>query len=355
MMDVDLSIVKEERDDGGDDLEIKVEPSEDERKVSEYSLCEPCKGDGIVTRAEGKCRECVESMCTTCFRHHRKAKPCRYHTLVGDTTKQSASEQNETWRNCKYHTAEKIQFYCQRHESIGCNMCMILAHTECKTEMITVISTDYHESDSYKSLITKLSDLGEAFKECEQKIIDSKTDNERMHEQAVEEIKKFKRDIDNYLQVEEKCNYSELEKLRYSNSKELEGLERDRRAVVSKIERLTQKVDTKVYHGDALFINSVKCKNYIPGLEKALAKIKSGENVRKYRYVPNEALLKVIDKNSHLGHFEVLDRKSSSSGQPTEHEKQSAARKNARTSNHVQNNDSLKRGKKRKRNGNVLI
>ncbi|XP_060578512.1 E3 ubiquitin-protein ligase TRIM45-like [Ruditapes philippinarum] len=349
-MDIDVSNIKQECDSEIGVLEIKTEPIEN-AGLNEFGLCEPCKGDGIVTKAEGKCLECDDSMCSTCFRHHRKAKPCRYHTLVGDTTKQSASEENETRIKCKHHPAEKIEFYCQNHDTVGCRECIVLAHKSCKTELIELLSTNFHESENLKSLLTKLSDLASAFRECELKRCDAKTENEVMHAQALEAIKSFRKDIDNFLYVEERFIFSELEKLRSDNSTELENLERDSKAILSKIERLKQKLDTGVYHGEALFINSAKCKLYIPGIEKALAKITSGGNARKYTFVPDKYLSGLVDSSKHLGHFETSDCKTVAPDQPVAvlHEKQPAAPKSPRRSN-VQNTDNLNKGKKRKRN-----
>ncbi|XP_045191700.2 uncharacterized protein LOC123548465 [Mercenaria mercenaria] len=297
-------------------LKIKAEPDEKEITSNENDLCEPCRSENNVAKADGICKECDDLMCNTCFRHHLKAKQCRHHELIY-ANMQTISTEKEKVEKCKYHGGETIKFYCKKHETVGCGDCMVLGHSTCDPEYINALSTDFKENETFKCLLSKLAILADTVKESETFLHDDKASNELWHEKALEEIRKFRKDIDDYLDTAETVIMSEVDQLRNNNCKYLIKLEENCKALLSKTERLKEKLDTDLYDGNALFIHAVKCKLYIPSLEKAVSKLQSKEEIKKFEFVSDRHLSTVIASAKKLGHFNLSKRTTSEHQTPS--------------------------------------
>ncbi|XP_053374060.1 uncharacterized protein LOC123531837 [Mercenaria mercenaria] len=126
-----------------------------------------------------------------------------------------------------------------------------------------------------------------------------------MHEKALKEIGKFRKDINVYLNKAENDAISELNHSKSENEKRLHKLMEDCEGISAKIKDLKQKLDSRVCQGSELFICAVKCKSGARDIEHAVAQLQSDQKLKTFTFVPDEQLLKTVASERKLGCLDV--------------------------------------------------
>ncbi|XP_053389903.1 E3 ubiquitin-protein ligase TRIM71-like [Mercenaria mercenaria] len=268
-------------------------------------LCEPCKDEQVETSANGICQECKEYMCNRCFRHHLKARLCRKHVLVVNPASMPLQDTDVSVEKCKQHVNETIKYYCRKHEIVGCGDYMIQEQGGCKPEYIKDVSKNFQEKEYFKTLIKKLDTMSSTNKESEKNIRDNQRKTRLMHEKALKEIRKFRKDINMYLDKAENDAISELNHSKSENEKRLHQLVEDCEGISAKIKDLKQKLNSRVYQGSELFIYAANCKSDVRDIEHAVAQLQSDQQLKTFTFVPDEQLLKTIASERKLGCLDV--------------------------------------------------
>ncbi|XP_053390614.1 transcription intermediary factor 1-alpha-like [Mercenaria mercenaria] len=101
--------------------------------------CENCEKElGTTVRADGFCVECMEYLCSTCLRYHKKYVPD--HTLQDSAN----MPQDFCFEKCQIHKDELTKFYCKSCDQIACPKCKTEHHKECTVDHIPTLigSTD---------------------------------------------------------------------------------------------------------------------------------------------------------------------------------------------------------------------
>ncbi|XP_053390611.1 uncharacterized protein LOC128553474 [Mercenaria mercenaria] len=101
--------------------------------------CENCEKElGTVVTADGFCVECMEYLCSTCLRYHKKYVPD--HTLQDSAN----MPQDFCFEKCQIHKVELTKFYCKSCDQIACPKCKTEHHKECTVDHIPTLvgSTD---------------------------------------------------------------------------------------------------------------------------------------------------------------------------------------------------------------------
>ncbi|XP_045184167.2 E3 ubiquitin-protein ligase TRIM33-like isoform X2 [Mercenaria mercenaria] len=254
--------------------------------------CEPCKGEHVATTANGMCRECEEYMCNTCFRHHLKAKQCRSHVLV-DTQNVSLIASHKSAGNvekCKHHVNEEIKFYCRKHDIVGCGECMIPDHSGCNAENIKGLARGFEVTEDFKCLRKKLEGLGASNNENERKVRENQKANKLMYERALKDIRKFRKDVNDYLDKAETYVTNEAKGIENRNTSLLTRLEQDWQHLSSKITEIEQKLNTELYSDSSLFIQTVNCKPLILAIEQEVSRVQTANCIKEFEFVPEKQM-----------------------------------------------------------------
>ncbi|XP_053389902.1 E3 ubiquitin-protein ligase TRIM33-like isoform X2 [Mercenaria mercenaria] len=269
-------------------------------------LCESCKDDNITTHADGLCRECNEFMCNTCFRHHLRARQCRKHVMVdADPTLLLLRKADENTEKCKQHLDETIKYYCRKHDIVGCGDCMIREHGACKPEFIEDLSKDFQVNKEFQTLVRKLEKMTSANKEIGLAIEDNKKELGIACETALKEIKKFRTDINSFLDKAEAYVISEVTRLKSNNENLLNKLENVCQQLSWNIDKVKQRIDAKLYQGNMLFIHTVESKPEIFNIERELARSQSENRMLNIKFIPDKQLFDSIASDKRLGRVDV--------------------------------------------------
>ncbi|XP_053407610.1 uncharacterized protein LOC128559563 [Mercenaria mercenaria] len=111
-------------------------------KTTQERVCHPCQEDGVTKQAYGYCKTCKEYLCETCYKYHRKPKPCKDHILVDDIDGYESEkdeipppvpERKKKFNTkCNDHRNEDLKYYCRTHDIIICSVCALKRHKECE-------------------------------------------------------------------------------------------------------------------------------------------------------------------------------------------------------------------------------
>ena len=108
--------------------------------------CMPCSFEDKKCDAFYFCIQCVEHLCQTCGKDHRKIKLTRSHVLLegNEMPKDgTAFEEMAKLTFCKSHAGREVEFKCDSHNEFVCSLCIRQSHRTCDNVVpVTDISTD---------------------------------------------------------------------------------------------------------------------------------------------------------------------------------------------------------------------
>ncbi|XP_053387253.1 uncharacterized protein LOC123543141 [Mercenaria mercenaria] len=127
-----------------------------------------------------------------------------------------------------------------------------------------------------------------------------------MQEEVLTKIRKFRTDINIYLDKAETDIISEMKQLMSDNDKLLDKIDQECAKCTSKCEGLKQKLDPAVHRGNVLFIQSVRSKASILEIEHELSRtVQSVREFKGYEFVPSQHLSSIIKSSEKLGKLNI--------------------------------------------------
>lgn len=249
-------------------------------------MCDPCKTENLSKQSDGFCTDCKENMCQTCFLHHLKAKSCRNHVLDPFHPGSSDSGLQIQEEKCKKHIKETIKYYCLSHDSVICGDCLVLDHPKCEPKFIKDVANNFEESSKFKDFVIKMPKWEADKEEGTMHVERNRKDNKALLDNALQKLRKSREEINVWLDKMEKDIEIEARKISDDNELLLSEIEKNLEAVSDDINTIKEKMDTKLYHRETLFINMVECKPKIDAIEATFSDIKTKNEIRTYAFEP---------------------------------------------------------------------
>lgn len=267
------------------------------------NVCEPCLEDGQTVKADGFCRECVQQMCSTCFKHHLRAKPCKHHVLVDTTDGSSGLLRNV--EICQDH-GERVKFYCKQHAKVGCAECMLLQHNGCTLDQIKDLAKNFKEGKQLKEIKKQIEDLHTATDNNASMVDDSSKRSDRNIDDVVKDVKTFRKEIEEAIAKSETKLISELETKREYIKALYSALIKKNESAKSDVDAVKQMLNTEYFGETALFINTVNLKPQILALEANVADIRAKTKVHVVAFKRDEEIKQVINTTDCLGIIDTV-------------------------------------------------
>jgi hypothetical protein len=132
---------------------------------------------------------------------------------------------------CKKHTREAIKYYCRNHDTVGCGDCIVLDHRTCKPEFIRDLAKKFEETPKFKNLLGQIEKWKADITESEPRIERYRKENQALFDNAIREIKKFRKEINVWLDTLEKNIEAEVKQIFEENEMHLSELEKKIRYV----------------------------------------------------------------------------------------------------------------------------
>ncbi|XP_053400806.1 E3 ubiquitin-protein ligase TRIM36-like [Mercenaria mercenaria] len=125
-------------------------------------MCDPCVIDESENRACAFCIVCVEYLCESCYREHKKYKATRGHKVLKDTIPADPRifKYIRKIMMCSVHEETEVTHRCEDHNIYVCVLCTAGIHRKCET--VVELSESYTHSEKRASDVQmKINELKE--------------------------------------------------------------------------------------------------------------------------------------------------------------------------------------------------
>ena len=159
-------------------------------------ICGPCQ-----RKAEYYCGDCLEYLCTLCKDYHKKLPVTKYHIIVpaGQASANTTIRgRHSTVIYCRCNKQQEVQYYCEDHQEILCDLCKETKHYKCQTSTIQIKSSAY-SSSKLDSVASKLNGIKDDYAQLYKERNDESKRLERMKDDCRKTIEKFRKEIDSFL------------------------------------------------------------------------------------------------------------------------------------------------------------
>ena len=127
-------------------------------QVDKRPICQLCIEGGNAITAETYCSVCDEHLCATCSDSHRRSKASRNHKLLDSgTVRPNTPDEclDNSSEYCGEHPKELVKYFCQHHNSLHCEDCVVFNKSKndnCDIRKITDIAKGYKSSKDFEQL-----------------------------------------------------------------------------------------------------------------------------------------------------------------------------------------------------------
>ncbi|XP_045187904.2 uncharacterized protein LOC123545656 [Mercenaria mercenaria] len=260
--------------------------------------CESCYRDELKgSCADGFCVNCVEYLCATCIRYHKK------HLADHVLHNKSNMPQEICYEHCELHPNEPIKFYCDSCDVFACSSCNVKMHIRHAVQPSYRLSSEFETSEEFKLLNEQLNeaekDAANLRRRLEANAISCAESKQNLETSLVEQKDKLIASFDIFKTDINRC----VDKLEKDNENKIQAQLRD----VSLIESNIMSVKTtlrKATHGYKLFMETKKSKQVMKPLRLKIADMKGCIGITEYSYEPRD-----VTPNGQFGFIKIDGQK----------------------------------------------
>ncbi|XP_060567894.1 uncharacterized protein LOC132726571 [Ruditapes philippinarum] len=144
----------------------------------------------------------VLTVCETCYKHHRRARPLRNHVLIDKesmpkTRAIASSTSDDTADLCEKHLDKPLEFYCRDHNLVACYVCVTLEHKQCNVDYIPDVSGNM--SVEMTDILEQMESLIKRCKSNVEYVSKAAQNLDLSHAKVVEDMKAFRKEINECL------------------------------------------------------------------------------------------------------------------------------------------------------------
>ncbi|XP_060559776.1 uncharacterized protein LOC132719861 [Ruditapes philippinarum] len=272
----------------------------------EESSCQSCQCDGDTVQAEGYCVNCNEFLCSSCINAHEKLASTKNHVIKSKNVMPKFQiKSDQCTELCDIHDNELVQFYCLEHDRVGCRECILLHHTSCEIQLVSYESCNFNNSDDLLLIKHRLDHLKKNIFSCKGEINSSLKTADKRRTAVVEEIKQFRKEIDNYL---DKMEAELIQKVDEVNDRDVysQGKLQDQcEALLDEIEDYQSKLDQCKNNMSNLFVISKRVQERLQIYQKLNEEISSKSHINTVKFSASEDINALKLNNTCLGHLET--------------------------------------------------
>ncbi|XP_045198398.2 uncharacterized protein LOC123552724 [Mercenaria mercenaria] len=203
---------------------------------------------------------------------------------------------------CEKHTLEAIKFFCNDHDTVGCGNCMVIEHKACHVDFIPEIAEDFANGKEYKDLLIKLEKLQINIIAMKEAMENGKQATVEMYTVAVQEIKKYRKDIEVSLDHMERMMLKECDRLKRENELVTRKREDDIGQFTSELNKIQDRLTIQSKQTADLFVQTKQARLRMNQLEQDM-KRETNYTLNQYEFQRDRELGAVISGSSRLGKF----------------------------------------------------
>ncbi|XP_063398183.1 uncharacterized protein LOC134683067 isoform X1 [Mytilus trossulus] len=182
------------------------------KKMTDKKLCSGCLRDDEKIEAEAWCNDCLEEVCKTCAKVHRKFNPPHKVIPLHQVSNLSSSILKIS-KDCDVHTDQRTTQFCTQHDKVICDLCLSDTHKNCDS----IISIDraakgVKSGTALADLKSRINHLNEMFPELLKCQTKDEKEFDRQRDKFLQQISTTRQQINNHLDQIEKETIDELNK-----------------------------------------------------------------------------------------------------------------------------------------------
>ncbi|XP_071121357.1 uncharacterized protein [Mytilus edulis] len=187
--------------------------------MTDRKLCSGCLRDDEENEAEAWCNDCLEEVCKTCAKVHRKFNPPHKVIPLHQVSNLSSSILKIS-KDCDVHTDQRTTLFCTQHDKVICDLCLSDNHKNCES----IISIDraakgVKRGTALADLKSRIKHLNEMFPELLKCQTKDEKEFDRQRDKFLKQISTTRQQINKHLDQIEKETVDELNK-QYKSTKQ---------------------------------------------------------------------------------------------------------------------------------------
>ncbi|XP_060580576.1 uncharacterized protein LOC132737327 [Ruditapes philippinarum] len=239
------------------------------RKETSAISCQPCQRDGDTAQAEGYCENCNEFICSSCIKAHRKLAVSTNHVIkFKDEMPTYQTQSDPCTELCDVHANEIVKFYCHVHDTVGCGDCMVLQHTACKVQLVSDVSSNYDNSVYLSLTKHRIDNLRKNIASCQEEIKCSLKAADQIKAEIVQEIKLFRKEMDDYLDKMEADLLQKVDEMNDIDVPSQKKLQDQCEALSNEMKEFQRKLDQCKDKVNNLFVTSKRVQRKLEKCQK---------------------------------------------------------------------------------------
>ncbi|XP_060559951.1 E3 ubiquitin-protein ligase TRIM71-like [Ruditapes philippinarum] len=276
--------------------------------------CQPCDEEGTRLPAHGYCTDCKEHLCKTCFTVHKKNRLSKHHKLLDATsmpkvlqqpsTSIHTSQSDDLTTPCCKHPQEIIKFYCNDHKNLLCSVCVTLEHqpTSCKVDYIPDISGNIIDSKEYQVILKALNTTFDHYQQMVEDAKEMTGKSNRSLKDALEDIKKFRKEINQRLDQLERQVVHVVKVKEQENNSNITSVETSCEEVTKSLKISSEKIKqlNTSTQANALFMELKLAEKMMEDVEKTALHL-STYDVKEHNFQANKTILTKLITERSLG------------------------------------------------------
>ncbi|XP_052780371.1 uncharacterized protein LOC128217327 [Mya arenaria] len=278
----------------------------------DHTYCQPCAEDGKRILPEAFCTVCKEFLCSTCARVHRNMKLTKSHVLQDKSSMPSsfhAESEAETFtETCQFHANEFIKYYCPNHEALLCGESVVdyKEHRSCEVKKISQLAKQYKEGAEYKSLKTGVVQMVSDIKNYLSFIQASMKSVEEESLTNINELRKFKHEINQLLDKRENELLEEIDRKKRESETLLNEMKANCLDMKTATERLKAELQAKEVNNNQLFVSGTRAIKELVGLQASLEDIRRRGKVPHSKFSRDPATEQLQSSNTAIGRVDQM-------------------------------------------------
>ena len=279
-------------------------------------FCTPCDRVGPRLPAFGFCTDCKEHLCQSCFDHHKVATLSRKHVLLNKDampkTQQSSStldkednHSSDLTKPCIRHKNKMIEYFCCGHRKLLCNVCVTLEHnpSSCKIKFIPDISDDIIDSQELEDIIEQMNIIIKESQTIGKTCKDLTTESNKSLDKALEDIKMWRKELNNKLDVMEIKVKEKAKYLYQQNEQRSCNTETICEDVCNSVTALKDNIQqtNMAKQADKLFVDVKIAQQELSDYDACIRDLKEAEDICTYHFKPSTDIIDTLNSQTTLG------------------------------------------------------
>lgn len=277
---------------------------EDETSMSQRDnkadiLCQPCLSEDENIPAESYCSTCEEFICSSCLRVHRKLSVTKHHVIKSkDEMPLTVTPKDPCSDLCDSHKTEIIKFYCSYHNEVGCGDCMVLNHKACSVMLVSNVSSNFDKSKELNQIKITIEQVVQEIMSLKQVIKTNLKDVAEINVTTIRAIKKFRKEINSYLDKAEAELLMEIETLKNKDTSMQKKLQEECDSLEKEIEDIQNKLEANSDKINQLFVSAKQAQKTLKECQTSVERIGCECRIHDFKFEPAEDLKNILKKKT---------------------------------------------------------